>query len=133
MAHPLLLYYVKKAEEMELGIDLTLYVRGLIVEGITLSRNKYYEEIQAILTSGTPTTTTNDSSADKLDKVHSSLQDFILTETEKEKTEFSVPEYIYLKDVKIYRGSPNDFVFTQHWVCNLSSVDAFSIGHVTYR
>jgi hypothetical protein len=131
MAHPLLLYYVIKAEEMELGISLTLYVRGLIVEGITLSRNKYYEEIQAILTSGTPAT--NDSNADKLDKVHSSLQDFIHTETEKEKTEFSVPEYIYLKDVKIYRGSPNDFVFTQHWVCNLSSVDAFSIGHVTYR
>ena len=51
MAHPLLLYYVKKAEEMELGISLTLYVRGLIVEGITLSRNKYYEEIQAILSS----------------------------------------------------------------------------------
>ncbi len=131
MAHPLLLYYVKKAEEMELGISLTLYVRGLIVEGITLSRNKYYKEIRAILTSGTPAT--NDSNPDKLHKVHSSLQDFIHTETEKEKTEFSVPEYIYLKDVKIYRGSPNDFVFTQHWVCNFSSVDAFSIGHVTYR
>ena len=66
MAHPLLLYYVKKAEEMELGISLTLYVRGLIVEGITLSRNKYYEEIQAILSSGTPAT--NDSNADKLDR-----------------------------------------------------------------
>ena len=67
MAHPLLLYYVKKAEEMELGISLTLYVRGLIVEGITLSRNKYYEEIQAILTSRRPAT--NDSNADKLDKI----------------------------------------------------------------
>jgi hypothetical protein len=131
MAHPLLLYYVKKAEEMELGIDLTLYVKGLIVEGITLSRNKYSEERQAILTSGTPTT--NDSNADKLDKVHSSLQDFMKMEIDKVNTEFSVPEYIYLKDVKIYRGSPNDFVFTQHWVCNLSSVDAFSIGHVTYK
>ena len=131
MAHPLLLYYVKKAEEMELGINLTLYVRGLIVEGITISRKLYYEEIQAVLTSGTPTL--NDSNADKLDKVHSSLRNFIHLETEKEKTEFPVPEYIYLKDVKIYRGSPNDFVFTQHWVCNLSSVDAFSIGHVTYR
>jgi hypothetical protein len=131
MAHPLLLYYVKKAEEMELGISLTLYVRGLIVEGITISRKIYYEEIQAVLTSGTPTL--NESNADKLNKVHSSLRDFILMETEKENTEFSVPEYIYLKDVKIYRGSPNDFVFTQHWVCNLSSVDAFSIGHVTYR
>ena len=53
MAHTLLLYYVKKAEEMELGISLTLYVKGLIVEGITLSRNKCYEEIQAILTGGT--------------------------------------------------------------------------------
>ena len=74
MAHPLLLYYVKKAEEMELGISLTLYVRGLIVEGITLSRNKYYEEIQAILHSGTPAT--NDSNADKLDKVQSSLREF---------------------------------------------------------
>jgi len=131
MAHPLLLYYVKKAEEMELGIDLTLYVKGLIVEGITLSRNKYFEEIQAILTSGTPTT--NDSNADKLDKVHSSLQDFMKMEIDKVNNEFPVPEYIYLKDVKIYRGSPNDFVFTQHWVCNLSSVDAFSIGHVTYK
>ena len=110
MAHPLLLYYVKKAEEMELGISLTLYVRGLIVEGITISRKIYYEEIQAVLTSGTPTL--NDSNADKLDKVHSSLRDFIHMETEKENTEFSVPEYIYLKDVKIYRGSPNDFVFT---------------------
>ena len=64
MAHPLLLYYVKKAEEMELGISLTLYVKGLIVEGITLSRNKYYEEIQAILTGGTPAT--DDSFVDKL-------------------------------------------------------------------
>ena len=61
-------------------------MRGLIVEGITLSRNKYYEEIQAILSSGTPAT--NDSNADKLDKVQSSLRDFIHTETEKEKTEF---------------------------------------------
>jgi len=131
MVHSLLLYYVKKAEEMELGISLTLYVRGLIVEGITISRKIYYEEIQAILTSGTPAL--NDSNADKLDKVHSSLQDFIKMEIDKANTEFSVPEYIYLKDVKIYRGSPNDFVFTQHWVCNLSSIDAFSIGHVTYR
>ena len=131
MVHSLLLYYVKKAEEMDLGISLTLYVKGLIVEGITISRKIYYEEIQAILTSGTPAL--NDSNADKLDKVHSSLQDFIKIETDKVNTEFSVPEYIYLKDVKIYRGSPNDFVFTQHWVCNLSSIDAFSIGHVTYR
>ena len=131
MVHSLLLYYVKKAEEMELGISLTLYVKGLIVEGITISRKIYYEEIQAILTSGTPAL--NDSNADKLDKVHSSLQDFIKMEIDKANTEFSVPEYIYLKDVKIYRGSPNDFVFTQHWVCNLSSIDAFSIGHVTYR
>ena len=131
MVHSLLLYYVKKAEEMDLGISLTLYVKGLIVEGITISRKIYYEEIQAILTSGTPAL--NDSNADKLDKVHSSLQDFIKIETDKANTEFSVPEYIYLKDVKIYRGSPNDFVFTQHWVCNLSSIDAFSIGHVTYR
>ena len=130
MAHPLLLYYVKKAEEMELGINLTLYIRGLIVEGITISQKKYYEEIWTILTRGTPS---NDSNADNMDKVHSSLRDFIQTETEQEKTEFSVPEYGYLKDVKIYRGSPNDFVFTEHWVCNLSSVDAFSIGHVTYR
>jgi len=122
---------VKKAEEMELGISLTLYVKGLIVEGITISRKIYYEEIQAILTSGTPAL--NDSNADKLDKVHSSLQDFIKMEADKANTEFSVPEYVYLKDVKIYRGSPNDFVFTQHWVCNLSSIDAFSIGHVTYR
>ena len=131
MVHSLLLYYVKKAEEMDLGISLTLYVKGLIVEGITISRKIYYEEIQAILTGGTPAL--NDSNADKLDKVHSSLQDFIKLETDKANTEFSVPEYIYLKDVKIYRGSPNDFVFTQHWVCNLSSIDAFSIGHVTYR
>ena len=131
MVHSLLLYYVKKAEEMELGISLTLYVKGLIVEGITISRKIYYEEIQAILTSGTPAL--NDSNADKLDKVHSSLQDFIKMEADKANTEFSVPEYVYLKDVKIYRGSPNDFVFTQHWVCNLSSIDAFSIGHVTYR
>ena len=131
MAHPLLLYYVKKAEEMELGMDLTLYVKGLIVEGITLSRNKYYEEIQAILTGGTPAT--DDSNIDKLVDVNSCLRDFIRKETEKERAEFSVPEFIYLKDVKIYRGSPNDFVFTQHWVCNLSSVDAFSIGHVTYK
>ena len=131
MVHSLLLYYVKKAEEMDLGISLTLYVKGLIVEGITISRKIYYEEIQAILTSGKPAL--NDSNADKLDKVHSSLQDFIKLETDKANTEFSVPEYIYLKDVKIYRGSPNDFVFTQHWVCNLSSIDAFSIGHVTYR
>ena len=131
MVHSLLLYYVKKAEEMDLGISLTLYVKGLIVEGITISRKIYYEEIQAILTSGTPAL--NDSNADKLDKVHSSLQDFIKMEIDKANTEFSVPEYIYLKDVKIYRGSPNDFVFTQHWVCNLSSIDAFSIGHVTYR
>lgn len=130
MVHSLLLYYVKKAEEMDLGISLTLYVKGLIVEGITISRKIYYEEIQAILTGGTPAL--NDSNADKLDKVHSSLQDFIKIETDKANTEFSVPEYIYLKDVKIYRGSPNDFVFTQHWVCNLSSIDAFSIGHVTY-
>jgi len=122
---------VKKAEEMDLGISLTLYVKGLIVEGITISRKIYYEEIQAILTSGTPAL--NDSNADKLDKVHSSLQNFIKMETDKANTEFSVPEYVYLKDVKIYRGSPNDFVFTQHWVCNLSSIDAFSIGHVTYR
>lgn len=131
MVHSLLLYYVKKAEEMDLGISLTLYVKGLIVEGITISRKIYYEEIQAILTSGTPAL--NDSNADKLDKVHSSLQDFIKMEADKANTEFSVPEYVYLKDVKIYRGSPNDFVFTQHWVCNLSSIDAFSIGHVTYR
>jgi len=131
MVHSLLLYYVKKAEEMDLGISLTLYVKGLIVEGITISRKIYYEEIQAILTSGTPAL--NDSNADKLDKVHSSLQNFIKMETDKANTEFSVPEYVYLKDVKIYRGSPNDFVFTQHWVCNLSSIDAFSIGHVTYR
>jgi hypothetical protein len=131
MVHSLLLYYVKKAEEMDLGISLTLYVKGLIVEGITISRKIYYEEIQAILTSGT--SALNDSNADKLDKVHSSLQDFIKLETDKANTEFSVPEYVYLKDVKIYRGSPNDFVFTQHWVCNLSSIDAFSIGHVTYR
>jgi len=122
---------VKKAEEMDLGISLTLYVKGLIVEGITISRKIYYEEIQAILTGGTPAL--NDSNADKLDKVHSSLQDFIKMEADKANTEFSVPEYVYLKDVKIYRGSPNDFVFTQHWVCNLSSIDAFSIGHVTYR
>ena len=131
MAHTLLLYYVKKAEEMELGISLTLYVNGLIVEGITLSRNKYYEEIQAVLTGGPPAT--DDSNVDKLVDVNSSLRDFIRKETEKEGAEFSVPEFIYLKDVKIYRGSPNDFVFTQHWVCNLSSVDAFSIGHVTYK
>ena len=131
MVHSLLLYYVKKAEEMDLGISLTLYVKGLIVEGITISRKIYYEEIQAILTGGTPAL--NDSNADKLDKVHSSLQDFIKMEADKANTEFSVPEYVYLKDVKIYRGSPNDFVFTQHWVCNLSSIDAFSIGHVTYR
>ena len=86
-------------------------MKGLIVEGITFSRSKYYEEIQAILTGGTPATVA--SNADKLEEVHSSLRDFVHTETEKEKAEFSVPEYIYLKDVKIYRGSPYDFGFTR--------------------
>jgi hypothetical protein len=128
MAHPLLEYYVKKAEEMGMGINLTLCVNGLIVEGVTTSQRSYYEEIWTVLTSAK---SANESNREQVDIVNSSLHDFIELEEEKEKTQDSVPEYIYLRKVKIHSGSTEDFIMASQWVGRLSSVDAFSIG--TFR
>lgn len=125
MTHPLLEYYVKKAEEMELGISMTLYVNGLIIEGITTSQKRYYEDIWTVLTSAN---SSDESNRDKMEIVNSSLRGFMQLETEKEKTPESVPEYIYLTKVKMYRGSAEDFILTPHWVGKLSSVDGFYIG-----
>jgi hypothetical protein len=47
-------------------------------------------EIGTMLTCGT---LTSDSETDKVNKINSFVRDFIQTETEKERTEFSVPEY----------------------------------------
>lgn len=128
MAHPLLEYYVKKAEEMGMGINLTLCVNGLIVEGVTTSQRSYYEEIWTVLTSAK---SAKESNREQVDIVNSSLHDFIELEEEKEKTHDSVPEYIYLRKVKIHSGSTEDFIMASQWVGRLSSVDAFSIG--TFR
>ena len=52
-------------------------------------------------------TLASDSETDKVNKINSFVRDFIQTETEKERTEFSVlsSRILYLKDVKIYRCS----------------------------
>lgn len=127
MTHPLLEYYVRKAEEIELGIGLTLYVKGLIIEGITLSQKKYYEDMWTALTSAN---VMDESNRDTMDMVDHSLRDFLHGEIEKEreKTIDSVPEYIYLMNVKIYSGSVEEFTSTLYWIGKLSSIDGFNLG-----
>ena len=48
-------------------------------------------------------TLTINSETDKVDKINSCVRDFIQTETEKERTEFSSSRILFLKDVKINR------------------------------
>ena len=45
---------MKKAEEIELGISITLFVKGLIVEGTIISEKKFHEHIIKTMPSGEP-------------------------------------------------------------------------------
>jgi hypothetical protein len=110
-----------------LGINITLCVNGLIV-GVTTSQRSYYEEIWTVLTNAK---SVNESNREKIDIVNSSLHDFMQFEDEKGKTQDSIPEYIYLRKVKIHSGSTEDFIMASQWVGKLASVDAFSTG--TFR
>jgi len=45
---------VKKAKEIELGISITLFVKGLIVQSTIISEKKFHEHILKTMPSGEP-------------------------------------------------------------------------------
>jgi hypothetical protein len=124
MVHPLLEYYVKKVEEMDLGIGIILYVKGLIVEGITVKEKRFYEEFVDYFKDVTPSEEISPAMTDKID---SDLLTFVhqAKETKREIQNW-MPEYIYLIEARVYSGS--SFIRVGFWSGKLSSVDAFSIG-----
>jgi hypothetical protein len=126
MAPQLLEYFLKQAEEMELETGITIFVDGLIIEGITISQRKYYENFWTELTDRVPTST---ESRDVLSKVNSSIRDFL--QSESMKASDSVPKYIYLKDVRIYVGSTEDFIEYPDWAGELSSVAGFTFATIS--
>jgi hypothetical protein len=124
MVHPLLEYYVKKVEEMDLGIGIILYVKGLIVEGITVKEKRFYEEFVDYFKDVSPSEGISPAMSDKID---SDLLAFVHQVKEaKREMQSSVPEYIYLIEAKVYSGP--SFIRVGFWSGKLSSVDAFSIG-----
>jgi hypothetical protein len=118
VSHPYLEYYVRLAEEMQLNMEVTLTVNGLLIEGFVISQ-EYYEEIWSILTG--PRQVSDEGGKDA-DIVDSSLRDFIKAENEKTRTSL---EYIYLKDAKVYFDSKQSPIPTNAWVGKLSSIDGF--------
>jgi hypothetical protein len=124
MVHPLLEYYVKEAEEIKLGISMTINVKGVVIQGITMSQKEYYEDFWTLMSAGKPTSEANKPA---LDKVNTRLHDFIKTQTD-DKKQRTDPEYIYLRNARLYSDSPDTFIGVGPWAGKLSEVDGFSIS-----
>jgi hypothetical protein len=122
MEHPLLEYFIRIAEELDIGISLVVSVKGIIVEGITISEMEYYKEVWSALTDLKPRYEPG-FSKESLDTWDSSLHDFMQSQEKRKNTEF-----MYFKDASIFSGSTTEYVEEPYWVGRVSYIDAFWIG-----
>jgi hypothetical protein len=119
-------YLLKRLEETDAGISLTLCVNGLIIAGQMISSKKYFDKISTIFNEGK--ITTDDPSLIKRGLPYLQQVRQFMQQKGKSSEEQNNPKYIHLDNVVMYPSDPSKPLGANVWRGKLSSVDAFSIG-----
>jgi hypothetical protein len=131
---PLLQYVVSLADEIGISIPLTLTVKGIIITGKTIKRDKYYDRLNAIF--GNPTTFINPVNersaqifADHFLKVLNTFRN--LSAEPDSSGKISRPLLIHLENVHIVDVSTGHQLEMKDglWRGRIDSVDGFIFGN----
>jgi hypothetical protein len=118
-------YFVEEVERTGVGTGITLYMRGLVVAGITMRSKKYYDLMSTLRSEQFQTTDANEIAIGK--STQEEYKRFF--QDQREKATNSEPEYIHLEKATVYSpGMPPTYVAVNPWRGKISSIDAFSIG-----
>jgi hypothetical protein len=120
--YPLLEMLISFAAD-ELESSITVFVKGLIISGILISRRTYIKEVANAIRNGIGNM--NKELANIFDKpISESSHSANNTEDDKSK----IIEFINLKNVRIV--SQNQIIHIDLWCGRIDSVDGFSLGMI---
>ncbi len=128
---PLLQYIILLTDEAGIGIPVTLMVKGMLIIGKTIKRDKYYDRLITLF--GDPTNFINsiDVKSSKVFAEHFSRMLMIFRESPDEPGKISKPIMIHLEDVHIMDISTGQQLEMKDglWRGNISSIDGFIFGN----
>jgi hypothetical protein len=124
-------HIVKRAEETDAGLGVTLCVNGLIIAGDVIRSARYFDK--AVIFFNEMSITTNDPTEKEIASKH--IQHFkqFLQQKGKSSEERHNPKYIHLDSVVMYPSDPQHPFGANIWRGKLSSVDAFSLGYGSWK
>ena len=130
-------YLVQKTEETGVGIGLTLFVKGFVIQGALVQSRHYYDFMSKLLEESETRKTKTIIYTD--DKVELGLWKSYSEEYKKFMMQLRAKgingqegrlEYIHLSKVLIYQPSSTEHIVLPYWRGKLSSVDGFCVGDV---
>ena len=125
----ILYYFLRTLEEgTGVGFSVTLYMKGLVVEGNMIPSKKYYEELSKFLDQVITVRESLDSiKKEKFEKFKQDLKQSMESRTKN--SYYDQEMYIYLDNATIYLSDSKLGRFAYLWRGKLSSVDSFSMGN----
>lgn len=121
----ILQFFVQEVERTGVGTGITLYVRGLIVAGITIRSKKYYDLMSTLRSEQFQTTDPNEQALGQ--NTDEEYKRFF--QDQRERATSNEPEFIHLEKAIVYSpGTLSTCVAVNPWRGKISSIDAFSIG-----
>jgi hypothetical protein len=119
-------YLVQKVEETGIGVNLTLFVKGVIVNGSMIRSKQYYDKVTELLTKKGDISTNDPIEGNILKEFHEDSSYFMKNMIRK--SEIDNLKYIHFEVAKIKLPSNSDPILSYLWRCKITSVDAFSMG-----
>lgn len=119
-------HLIRRLEETDAGINVTLCVNGLIISGQMISSKRYFDKISNFFNENS--IITDDSSLIERGLPYLQQVKQFMQQKGKSSEEQNNPKYIHLDNIVMYPSDPSHPFGANVWRGKLSSVDGFSIG-----
>lgn len=119
-------HLIRRLEETDAGINVTLCVNGLIISGQMISSKSYFDKISNFFNENS--IITDDSSLIERGLPYLQQVKQFMQQKGKSSEEQNNPKYIHLDNIVMYPSDPSHPFGANVWRGKLSSVDGFSIG-----
>jgi hypothetical protein len=125
----MLYYFLKRIEEgTGAGFGVTLYMKGLIVEGMIVQSKKYYDQLLQFFDEVITMKDNLDSTKkEKFEKYKKYFKVSIVSRIKN--SSYDQEMYIHLDNATIFQSGSDVGRYAFLWRGKLSSVDSFSIGN----
>lgn len=119
-------HLIRRLEETDAGINVTLCVNGLIISGQMISSKRYFDKISNFFNENSIITDGSSLIERELPYLQQVKQ--FMQQKGKSSEEQNNPKYIHLDNIVMYPSDPSHPFGANVWRGKLSSVDGFSIG-----